>query len=34
VKAKLSSELFRFPPTKLLLGLYGYRLKHIAVMEE
>jgi hypothetical protein len=34
VKAKLSSQLFRFPPTRLLLGLYDYRFKHIAVMEE
>jgi hypothetical protein len=34
VKAKLSSQLFRFPPTGLLLGLYDYRFKHIAVMEE
>jgi hypothetical protein len=34
VKAKLSSQLFRFPPTRLLLGLYDYRFKHVAVMEE
>jgi hypothetical protein len=34
VKAKLSSQLFRFPLTRLLLGLYNYRFKHIAVMEE
>jgi hypothetical protein len=34
VKAKLSSQLFRFPTTRLLLGLYDYRFKHIAVIEE
>jgi hypothetical protein len=34
VKAKLSSQLFRFPPIRLLLGLYDYRFKHIAVIEE
>ena len=34
VKAKLDSKSFRFPPTRLLLGLYDYRFKHLAVMEE
>jgi hypothetical protein len=34
VKAKLDSKSFWFPPTRLLLGLYDYRFKHIAVMEE
>jgi hypothetical protein len=34
VKAKLSSQLFRFPPTRLLFGLYDCWFKHIAVMEE
>ena len=34
VKAKLDSKSFRFPPTRLLLGLYDYRLKHLAVMKE
>ena len=34
VKAKLDSKSFRFPPTRLLLGLYDYRLKHLAMMEE
>ena len=33
VKAKLDSKSFRFPPTRLLLGLYDYRLKHLAMME-
>ena len=34
VKAKLDSKSFWFPPTRLLLGLYDYRFKHLAVMEE
>jgi len=34
VKAKLDSKSFRFPPTRLLLGLYDYRFKHLAMMEE
>jgi hypothetical protein len=34
VKAKLDSKSFWFPPIRLLLGLYDYRFKHIAVMEE
>ena len=34
VKAILNFRLFRFPPTRLLLGLYDYRFKHLAVMEE
>jgi hypothetical protein len=34
VKAKLYSKSFQLPPTRLLLGLYNYRFKHLAVMEE
>ena len=34
VKAILNFRSFRFPPTRLLLGLYDYRFKHLAVMEE
>ena len=34
VKANLDSKSFWFPPTRLLLGLYDYRFKHLAVMEE
>jgi len=34
VKAILNFRLFRFPPTRLLLGLYDYIFKHLAVMEE
>ena len=34
VKAILNFKSFRFPPTRLLLGLYDYRFKHLAVMEE
>jgi hypothetical protein len=34
VKAKLDSKFFRFPPTRLLLGLYDYRFKHLAMMEK
>ena len=34
VKAKLDSKSFRFAHTRLLLGLYDYRFKHLAVMEE
>jgi len=34
VKAKLDSKSFRFSPTRILLSLYDYRLKHLAVMEE
>ena len=34
VKAKLYSKSFWFPPPRLLLGLYDYRFKHLAVMEE
>jgi len=34
VKAKLNSKSFRFLPTRILLGLYDYRLKHLAMMEE
>jgi len=34
VKTKLDSKSFWFPPTRLLLGLYDYRFKHLAVMEE
>jgi hypothetical protein len=34
VKAKLDFKLFMFPPTRLLLGLYDYRLKHLAVLED
>jgi hypothetical protein len=33
VKAKLYSKSFWFPPLRLLLGLYDYRFKHLAVME-
>ena len=32
VKAKLYSKSFRFPPPRLLFGLYDYRFKHLAVM--
>ena len=34
VKAKLYSKSFWFPHARLLLGLYDYRFKHLAVMEE
>jgi hypothetical protein len=34
VKAKLDFKSFWFPPTRLLLGLYDYRFKHLVVMEE
>jgi hypothetical protein len=34
VKAKLDFKLFMFPPTRLPLGLYDYRLKHLAVLED
>jgi len=34
VKAILNFRLFRFPPTRLLLGLYDYIFKHLAVVEE
>jgi hypothetical protein len=34
VTAKLDSKSFWFPPTRLLLGLYDYRFKHLAVMEK
>jgi len=34
VKAKLDLKSIWFPPTRLLLGLYDYRFKHLAVMEE
>ena len=34
VKAILNFRSFRFLPTRLLLGLYDYRFKHLAVMEE
>ena len=33
MKAKLYSKSFWFPPPRLLLGLYDYRFKHLAVME-
>ena len=34
MKAKLNSKSFRFPHTRLLLGLYDYRFKHLAIMEQ
>ena len=34
VKAKLNSKSFRFPHTRLLLCLYDYRFKHLAIMEQ
>ena len=34
MKAKLNSNSIWFPHARLLLGLYDYRLKHHAVMEE
>jgi len=34
VKAKLNSKSFRFPHSRLLLGLYDYRFKHLAIMEQ
>jgi len=34
VKAKLNSKSFRVPYTRLLLGLYDYRFKHLAIMEQ
>jgi hypothetical protein len=34
VKAKLDLKSIWFQPTRLLLGLYDYRFKHLAVMEE
>jgi len=34
VKAKLNSKSFRVPHTRLLLGLYDYRFKHLAIMEQ
>jgi hypothetical protein len=34
VKVKLDSRFFWFPPARLLPGLYDYRFKHLAVMEE
>jgi len=34
VKAKLDSKSFRFPHTRLLLGLYDYKFKHLAIMEQ
>jgi len=34
VKAKHNSKSFRFPHTRLLLGLYDYRFKHLAIMEQ
>ena len=34
VKAKLNSKSFRFPHTRLLLGLYDYRFKHLTIMEQ
>jgi len=34
VKAKLNSKSFRFPHTRVLLGLYDYRFKHLAIMEQ
>ena len=34
VKDIINFRSFRFPPTRLLLGLYDYRFKHLAVMEE
>ena len=33
VKAKHNSKSFRFPRSRILLGLYDYRFKHIAIME-
>jgi hypothetical protein len=34
VKAKLDLKSIWFQPTRLLAGLYDYRFKHLAVMEE
>ena len=34
VKAILNLRSLRFLPTRLLLGLYDYRFKHLVVMEE
>ena len=34
VKTKHDPKSFWFPPTRLLLGLYDYRFKHLAMMEE
>lgn len=34
MKAKLNSKSFVFPPTRLLYGLYDYRFKHLAMMQE
>jgi len=34
VKAKLNTKSFRFPHTRLLLGLYDYRFKHLPIMEQ
>jgi len=34
VKAKLNSKSFRFPHIRLLLGLYDYRFKHLAIIEQ
>jgi len=34
MKANLNSKSFRFPHTRLLLGLYDYRFKHLAIMEQ
>ena len=34
VKAKHNSKSFRFPHSRLLLGLYDYRFKHLAIMEQ
>ena len=34
LKAKVNTKSFWFPHARLLLGLYDYRLKHHAVMEE
>jgi hypothetical protein len=34
VKAKLDLKSIWFSPTRLLLGLYDYRFKHLAVMKE
>ena len=34
VKDIINFRSFRFPPTRLLFGLFDYRFKHLAVMEE
>ena len=34
VKAKYNSKSFRFPHSRLLLGLCDYRFKHLAIMEQ